>query len=68
MECCLMSINAINTATAVNKINQPVKPLPSQEVTDSKTEQQKSLIQPQKTTDTYVPSSKLDNSFVTYGK
>ena len=63
-----MSINAISNATAVNKINQPVRPLTSQEATDAKTEQQKSRTQPLKTTDTYVPSSKLDNSFVTYGK
>lgn len=68
MECCLMSINPINNATAVNQINPPVRPQSSQEAEVTKTKQQVSLTQPPNTTDTYVPSSKLDNQFITYGK
>ena len=68
MECYIMSINTLNNATLVNKINQSSKSPTAQKNTAEKPKQPKSLTQPLKATDTYVPNSKLDNLFVTYGK
>ncbi len=66
MECCLMSINTINNDTVSNQINQPIKPLISPNTANAKPKHS-SLTQPLDT-DAYVPSSKLDNQFVTYSK